>query len=804
MQRFLKTEKKRRNRVCRKKLGERGEYNPDIDVFEYDTLESLIAKRPFKAPYGDCMVSEKGSSEKDATGRFYPKVRTEAQCKDVNGVWREKTAKRTNKRDDGNCWVNDKDAYCGDKYTEDGKEICNQDPQCHWSLNDCMSVSAYESLPPSAFPDDWPADIVRGAIQSYLETVFLSGEYKPPKHLPLFGQGNRCTSKELSKNALSLPQAVVSMVMRGMALHPGSSNRGLLVWHSTGSGKTCTATGVFDAFWDTPKNIVFVTSVEASGSNPPSNFHKCAMRFFPRFKGMSQDQVKAAFDKRKVKFLTFAQLAHYLLIANALKRVKKPEDIERHKNYLNDAVLVIDEVHNIFKPLPNQRAENDAVRKFLSDYNNDRTKNLKIVILTATPGNAPADIVALLNLVRDKRARAIRVPDAKSEESMQAFADSIKGLVSYFDMSKDYSKFPKVAYERAQEAPMTMKQFIKYVEAYNGELQSVRDYDALVQKDQLEKYYKKARKYSNMLYNFEKDLVIGEFSAKVPLLLENIAAAQDEKHYVYSAFYERRGFGGQGIPAIARFLETELGYKKLSLSEARKMVRALEAGESYPVAKRYVLALSAELSAERENLNLLVKAFNRSENVRGQYVHVFLASQGYNEGVDLKGVRHVHIFEPLLSLSAEQQTVGRAARFCSHSDLSYDKNAWTVKIHRYISKEPVDMSGFNVNFYKDRIEGLKIDIATFEEKLVALKGERGATATKVKDDYKKRIVTLKSEVRGLQSKVREVEKMNISNVNMIDDQLTKETFERVKELLAIYDVIRHAAIDYKLLKDFHV
>jgi hypothetical protein len=270
---------------------------------------------------------------------------------------------------------------------------------------------------------------------------------------------------------------------------------------------------------------------------------------------------------------------------------------------------------------------------------------------------------------------------------------------------------------------------------------------------------------------------------------------------VYSAFFERRGFGGQGIPAIAKLLEQELGYKKMSVAEARKFARAIEAGEDYPKEKRYVLALSADLSADRENLNALVKAYNTARNVNGEYIHVFLASQGYNEGVDLKAVRHIHIFEPLLSLSAEQQTVGRAARFCSHSDLTLQE--WNVQIHRYLSSAPLDMSAFNDNYIRDRIDNIQIEITEAQERLTQIKGAKGPTAAKAKEDIKKFVAAKKADIRKLQSKKKEIEKMNLKHLQMIDEQIMNERFEKVKELMAVYDIIRKQAIDYLLLKDFH-
>ena len=234
----------------------------------------------------------------------------------------------------------------------------------------------------------------------------------------------------------------------------------------------------------------------------------------------------------------------------------------------------------------------------------------------------------------------------------------------------------------------------------------------------------------------------------------------------------------------------------MTIVEAKKFMRAIDAGEDYVKQKRYVMALSTDLSSDRENLNALVRAYNNSKNVNGEYIHVFLASQGYNEGVDLKAVRHIHIFEPLLALSAEQQTVGRAARFCSHSDL--DMREWNVKIHRYISTSPLDLSAFNDNYIRDRIENIRDEIAEAEDRLVQIKG-----ATKTKDDIKKYVAGKKLDARKLQSKLKEIEKMNLEHLHMIDEQIMNERFEKVKELLTVYDTIRKNAIDYLLLKDFH-
>ena len=47
---------------------------------------------------------------------------------------------------------------------------------------------------------------------------------------------------------------------------------------------------------------------------------------------------------------------------------------------------------------------------------------------------------------------------------------------------------------------------------------------------------------------------LGDFSAKLPYLIDKIREFPNEKHYVYSAFYTKMGYGGHGIIAIAKEL----------------------------------------------------------------------------------------------------------------------------------------------------------------------------------------------------------------------------------------------------------
>jgi superfamily II DNA or RNA helicase len=831
----LKEEKKIRNDMCMRTFGTEAEYNPKIDVYKHHNAREFNKQRPFKLR--DCVKTEV-KAEPDELKRYYKGIRNRYQCAKVDGKWAVRSINRDNKIDDGVCWVRAEDAKCSAFYDDkhiiksraSGKKLrltsseyvaakrCNSDKLCEWSpkLGECVSHEAMDYISERTIPElplTWPKDITQEGFQQYMSLYYQNAlDQIPQRSMDVFGKGNRCIIDE--KLSISQPQTAVNMIFKGMSSNKITTNRGLLIWHGTGSGKTCTATGVMEAYWDNPaKNIVFVSSVEALASNPPESFMKCAMNFFPRFKIAIENAkddveklelVKKMFEQRGVKFFTFAQLAHYLMIANPLK--VKASEVEAHKSLLKNAILIIDEVHNIFRPLPHQRHEHTALKNFLADYNNKYTTDLQIAILTATPGDTPEEVVELLNMIRDRKSDPIKVPASlKADKVLYQFAKSVKGLISYFDISSDMSKYPKIVRNGPYIAPMSIGQYTKYVEALAALTPLEKNYEALQKQDKADKYYKPARRYSNMLFNMEHNMSLYEFSSKLPLLIENIKKYPNEKHYVYSTFFENRGFGGHGILAIAKILEKELGYNKLDFKAARSHNEAKTLPSSHKL--RYMLAITNELDDKKytigQNLQQLVSLFNNPENAHGEYVHVFLASQKFNEGVDFKGVRHIHILEPFLTYNKELQTVGRGARYCSHRDLDIAKDEWTVTVHKYIADFPVETRHINSTPLKSLVGDLKDEVIINQKQLENLKGKRGTEYTKERNRLKNAILENKSKLANIAKEIKHMDQIDPSKYVMVDQMIEKEVKEKMEDMTLLLTAMKESAVDCKLFSKFH-
>ena len=72
-----------------------------------------------------------------------------------------------------------------------------------------------------------------------------------------------------------------------------------------------------------------------------------------------------------------------------------------------------------------------------------------------------------------------------------------------------------------------IKQFEKYITAYKEVKDTAKNYDKLSKANSLNKYWAAARRYSNMLFNYEKGLSLHDFSAKLDRLLTTVT---DDKY----------------------------------------------------------------------------------------------------------------------------------------------------------------------------------------------------------------------------------------------------------------------------------
>lgn len=585
------------------------------------------------------------------------------------------------------------------------------------------------------------------------------------------GKGNSCIT---DKSQLGKHQKSAMSIVK-MLCHKDNTNRGLLLWHSTGSGKTLSGSCLMDAVWDMKdRNIMYISSVGGIEANPESVFHKNSLRFLPRFSGKTEEEVANMFSERKVEFFSFAQLAHVLQIHRP-RKPKNSREAEEWANKLHNTLLIVDEVHALLTPFKGQKNECDKLMNMLTTDQSSKTAGLKVVLMTATPGNTISDVLRVLNVLRDPGTPLIEY----SQNKKQDFAKSIHGLVSFFDYSADMSRYPKVD-TKIHRSTLTMEQALAIAEK-TGPMPSEQVLDRMSKSGNPHKFWQLARSYTNTLYDWPKDMPLASFSSKLDILLRIIHQHPDSKHLVYSAFGERRGYGGHGARAIVRALKDKVGMTE------HKGDADMKPGER-------VALLSSGQPVEE-----IVSAYNDKKNSRGAVLRVLVATQAYKESFDLKGVRHIHIFEPLVSVEDHKQLVGRGIRMCSHSDLAFP-DEWTVTIHTYVADPPEVTSMLE----KVKSSGKKLAdyIHDAETEYNVLKGIRGQPAVQMR---RLALLSAIKDAKKGEHDLREEESTLklVSGAPNVDSEVFTLAKRRGKEVEELLQILRDNAVDCKMFKEFH-
>ena len=174
------------------------------------------------------------------------------------------------------------------------------------------------------------------------------------------------------------------------------------------------------------------------------------------------------------------------------------------------------------------------------------------------------------------------------------------------------------------------------------------------------------------------------FSPKIKLLAKNIKKAEGIV-LVYSRYL------ASGVIPIAIALE-HLGFHKYG---GRNI---LKQGNKEKKKGNYVI-ISGNTFLSPDNTKEIIECTNKN-NKDGDKIKVILITESGTEGLDLKNVREVHIFDPWYNLNRIEQVIGRGVRNYSHIDLQESKRNTTI--YQYVNltqdnkRESIDFRTYRI------------------------------------------------------------------------------------------------------------
>jgi hypothetical protein len=539
--------------------------------------------------------------------------------------------------------------------------------------------------------------------------------------------------------------------------------KGLLIYHSVGVGKTCSAITIAESFLiphslnDEPKIwVIMPRALRESFKNQIfkiNNYdilqNQCTGDSYAKLAHITKDSNpdKIALRIKKIiksRYRIFTYDGFVNFIENEYK-----------DKIVSDKVIIIDEAHNI-------RNSEVADKKIYTTLSNvlETGINNRLVLLSATPMyNEPSDIFDLLYLllINDKRTSLLKNPypiifNEKNEinkDILKILKKLSSNYISYLIGKNPFSFAFKLSPEKS-DIPI-LKDVMKYdMNGRNIPENDKRWIDKI--KDGIV-----ISKLGDKQINFLKNNNINSddiniFNSLQPMNIVYEDSTGQDGFYTffnrintkepievkYNKKYESallpendylNNYSGKllnianiiknsngivviysryiwsGILPMAVILE-HMGFNR---EGCNNFVDKIEVVKNPPKYKNIKIPKYCILSSENPeimgntNIDMLLKIINSPDNIDGSIIKVILMTPVAGEGLSFLHIREMHLLEPWYHFNRIDQIIGRGIRNCSHQNLELKHKNVTVFMHcsiNELNKETPDLHAYRISSRK--------------------------------------------------------------------------------------------------------
>jgi hypothetical protein len=495
-------------------------------------------------------------------------------------------------------------------------------------------------------------------------------------------------------------QLIVQRYMSGFNLHDE-----ILLFHETGTGKTCAAIAIIEKCLDEnlgfDKVLVFGNSEKITENFQNELLHKCASERY-NMQGLSREE--RAVVKKALKRYQYNNYGEFFNKNNTLSN-------DMIVKQYNNSIIFLDEVHN----LVTDKEETEKYKLFKRII--QALPNRKVILASATPMiNSPIEIAQVMNLIlplsaqlSQKEFKTDFLKSDQMDEDVSVDEDGSLISTEVFRVKNDAAKKEliekfagRVSYVSAPQSTVLLNfvgetigplRTIKTIELEMSQFQS-DVYEKTFDKNQT--FYGDSRHASLMVFpngsygepgdaeylqvnkivkmtselkkflradGPDKTAVLGrvkELSATFGAIVESLLSNRNKNSFVFSQYIKG------GINALTKILDM-FGY-----SEAKYDEMGMTPGLRYAV-----------MTGESKNLKKILEVFNTSANRNGDFIQVIIGSEAISEGLSFKNIQNIYIATPAWNYASLDQTIARGIRFGSHADLGPDV---TVNVHLYVNR----------------------------------------------------------------------------------------------------------------------
>lgn len=267
--------------------------------------------------------------------------------------------------------------------------------------------------------------------------------------------------------------------------NPEYPNPGMLLWHSVGTGKTCTAIATASSSFELEDySILYVTRYTLKGDVWKNMFDQACSVIIQDYLKSGKELPAAQAAKLRMLSQGWFEPMSYRQLSNLLEGKNKMYEklIERNgkRDPLHKTLIIIDEAHKLFAAdvEGQEKADIDVIKKaFDHSIQTSGKDGVKVLLMTATPYTSdPMDLMRLLNLIRpadnkfpetfeEFAPRYLNENGEFTEEGKNKFYEELSGYISYLNREKDIRSFSYPVVHDIK-VPMSNYEFINMIEHY--------------------------------------------------------------------------------------------------------------------------------------------------------------------------------------------------------------------------------------------------------------------------------------------------------------------------------------------------
>ena len=243
---------------------------------------------------------------------------------------------------------------------------------------------------------------------------------------------------------------------------PESPYKGILAWHSVGTGKTCTGVATASSTFERQGyNILWITRTTLKGDVWKNIFDQICHTILSYEVENGLVLPEKLTDRKRLLSDKWLEPMSYKQFSNLLSGKNSIYEILRSRNgsedILRKTLLIIDEAHKLYGGdlKPAERPDVEVMeRLIMNSYRKSGNDSCRLLLMTATPiTNSPMELFNLTNLFFKDDEDKITTNPAKfrqeymtdrnilSDKGITKIANALAGSISYLNRERDPTQF---------------------------------------------------------------------------------------------------------------------------------------------------------------------------------------------------------------------------------------------------------------------------------------------------------------------------------------------------------------------------